>query len=262
MTHIIGILNQKGGVGKTSTAINLSACLAALKYKTLLVDLDPQGNATSGIGFDKNEIYPTIYELLREEVKIEDTLKKHPMIPNLWLMPANINLVGIHKELANDAHRYVKLKKILRNLNNSNIEDNFDFIIIDCPPSLNLLTVNALISVKDLIVPIQCEYYAMEGVSAILKTIKQIKSKANPELKLLGLLLTMYDARTNLSKQVAEEMRKYFKDKVFKTVIPRSVRLGEAPSHGLPIIFYDLKSSGAIAYIKFTEEVLKRYGKK
>ncbi len=258
MSRIISIANQKGGVGKTTTSVNLAACLAAAGKKVLLLDLDPQGNATSGIGFNKDEISPTIYEMLIQKATPQETIRQHPFIENLFIIPSNIELVGSHNDLHNDPKKYFRLKNILKEMNHN---PKFDYIIIDCPPSLGILTVNALIASNDLLIPIQCEYYAMEGVSLMVKTLQKVRQKANTSLNLFGVVLTMYDIRTNLSKQVEQEIRKHFTDRVFKTVIPRSIRLGEAPSHGMPIILYELRSTGSQAYIQLTEEVLQRYGR-
>ncbi len=259
MSRIISIANQKGGVGKTTTSINLAACLAASGKKVLLADLDPQGNATSGIGFNKDDLSPNIYEMLIQKAAPEDTIRRHPFIKNLHIIPSNIELVGAHNDLHDDPRKYFKLKHSLQKLLANH---NFEYILIDCPPSLGILTVNAMIASDDLLIPIQSEYYAMEGVSLIIKTLQKIRKKANTSLNLFGVVLTMYDMRTNLSRQVEEEIRKHFTGRVFKTVIPRSIRLGEAPSHGMPIILYDLRSAGSQAYIKLTEEVLERYGRK
>lgn len=256
MARIISIANQKGGVGKTTTSVNFSACLAAAKKKVLLVDLDPQGNATSGLGFDKDEISPTIYELLIGKCSVEEAIQPHPTLANLSMICSNIDLVGVYNDLSRDPKKYFRMKTFLTQIK----EDyDFDYIVIDCPPSLGTLTVNSLIATDELIIPIQCEYYAMEGVSLILKTLKKIKAKVNTKIQLFGLLLTMYDGRTRLSAQVESEIRKHFKERVFETKIPRSVRLAEAPSHGKPIILYDIRSTGSVAYMQFTEEVLKRY---
>lgn len=259
MSRIISIANQKGGVGKTTTSVNLAACLAAAGKKVLLLDLDPQGNATSGIGFNKDELSPTVYEMLIQKATPLETIRQHPFINNLYLIPSNIELVGAHNDLHQNQKKYFRLKHALQELRNKN---SFDYILIDCPPSLGVLTINALIASHDLLIPIQSEYYAMEGVSLMVKTLQKIRQKANTSLNLFGVVLTMYDVRTNLSRQVEEEIRKHFSDRVFKTVIPRSIRLGEAPSHGMPIILYELKSAGSQAYIQLTEEVLERYGRK
>jgi chromosome partitioning protein len=250
MTFIYAFANQKGGVGKTTTAINLASCLAAEGKKVLLIDLDPQANATSGIGVDKNNLNGSIYESLLENRPFLETLC-HSNIENLDIIPSKPALAGAEIELISLDNR----EKLIFNLIEA-IKEQYNYILIDCPPSLGILTVNALSAAEELIVPIQCEYYAMEGLSQLMLTFELIKTNLNPRLTLKGIVLTMYDSRTILSHQVAEEIRKHFPEKVFKTVIPRNVKLSEAPSFGQPIIIYDAQCAGAIAYRSLCEEIL------
>nr|WP_216366133.1 MULTISPECIES: AAA family ATPase [Anoxybacillus] len=247
---IIAIANQKGGVGKTTTAVNLSACLAHMGKKTLLVDVDPQGNATSGIGVEKHDIEQCAYDLLVEEVDVRQVIRP-TNIERLHIIPATIQLAGAEIELVPIVSREVRLQKAL-----NPIKDVYDFIIIDCPPSLGLLTINALTSADTVLIPVQCEYYALEGLSQLLNTIRLVQKHLNSNLRIEGVLLTMFDARTNLGIQVIQEVKKYFREKVYETIIPRNVRLSEAPSHGKPIILYDAKSRGAEVYADFAKEVI------
>lgn len=252
MGAIIGIANQKGGVGKTTTAINLASSLAIAEKKTLLIDIDPQGNSTSGVGIDKNNVDISIYDVLLGDASIGEGIKDTE-IGHLQILPSNINLVGAEVELVGVTDREYLLKNSL-----SPIRDDYEFIIIDCPPSLGLLTINTLTAADSLIIPIQCEYYALEGLGQLLNTIRLVQRQLNPGLEIHGVLLTMYDSRLNLSKQVAEEARKFFADKVFDTVISRNVRLSEAPSFGRPIMLYDILCTGSANYMNLAKEVLAR----
>ena len=252
MGKVIAIANQKGGVGKTTTAVNLSACLGKKGKKTLLIDIDPQGNTTSGLGVDPREVELSVYDAIINDVDIEETLIKTDF-DDLWICPANINLAGAELELVAKPEREYILKKAI-----AKVKDKFDFIFIDCPPSLGLITLNSFAATDSVLVPIQCEYYALEGLSQLTNTIKMVKKALNPALSLEGVLLTMFDARTNLSIQVVDEVKKFFPEKVFKTVIPRNVRLSEAPSFGQPIIEYDKHSRGAECYMQLADEVIKR----
>jgi chromosome partitioning protein len=252
MNNIISIANQKGGVGKTTTAINLSASLAAAEKKTLLIDGDSQGNATSGIGTDKSNINEAnLYHAMIGKVPLEKVIRP-TTLPNLDIIPSNQDLIGIEIEYVDIEDREKRLRQLLKAMNRQ-----YDYIIIDCPPSLGFMTVNALVAADSLIVPLQCEYFAMEGLGYLLNTVKIVKTNLNPSLSLAGILLTMFDPRNLLAHRVSEDVRKHLGDKVFKTVIPRNVRLSESPSHGLPIILYDIKSRGAIAYMELAQEVIQ-----
>lgn len=250
MTKIISVCNQKGGTGKTTTVVNLSAALAQLGKKVLIVDVDPQGNATSGVGVNKSELNKTIYELLLHRAHTDEVIVKN-IYPNLDIIPCNINLTGAEIELVGAIARETRLKNAL-----SSIQNNYDFIFTDSPPSLGLLTLNALVACNTVIIPIQCEFYALEGVSQLLNTLNLIREGLNPSLSIEGVLLTMADYRTNLTNEVINEIRAYFKDKVYDTIIPRNIRLSEAPSHGKPITLYDTNSIGAIRYAELAQEVL------
>ena len=252
MAEIIALCNQKGGVGKTTTAINLSACLAAAEKKTLLVDLDPQGNSTTGIGFNKYSVERGTYNALLTEDDLSSLFLDTEM-PHLKLLPANSAMIGAEIELV----EIVSRETILRNRLQP-ISDQFDFIIIDCPPSLGLLTINALSAAHSVLVPVQCEYYAMEGLADLQRTISFVRERLNGDLKIRGIVLTMFDGRNNLSFQVSDEIKKHFQDSVFQAIIPRNVRLSEAPSHGKPIILYDAASKGALSYINLARELLSR----
>lgn len=250
MSKVIAIANQKGGVGKTTTAVNLGACLAQIGKRVLLVDIDPQGNATSGIGIEKAETNQCIYDVLVDDVEAKNVIKPSA-IENLDAIPATIQLAGAEIELVPTISREVRLKRAL-----DEVKNDYDYIIIDCPPSLGLLTINALTASDTVLIPVQCEYYALEGLSQLLNTVRLVQKHLNQDLKIEGVLLTMLDARTNLGIQVIEEVKKYFRDKVYKTIIPRNVRLSEAPSHGEPIITYDPKSRGAEVYFDLAKEVI------
>ena len=250
LVKVIAIANQKGGVGKTTTSVNLSACLADLGKKVLLVDLDPQGNSTSGFGFDKTKIKQSIYDVLVNDTPVEGVILQ-TKIENLRLLPATIQLAGAEIELVSIMSRETKLKRVL-----DKIKYNYDYIIIDCPPSLGLLTINSLTAANSVLVPIQCEFYALEGLSQLMNTITLVQKNLNPALSLEGVVLTMFDARTNLSIQVVDEVKSHFRHKVYQTIIPRNVRLSEAPSHGQPITRYDPKSKGAEVYTDLAKEVI------
>ncbi|PKR83484.1 ParA family protein [Heyndrickxia camelliae] len=249
MGKIISVANQKGGVGKTTTSVNLGACLAYIGKKVLLVDTDPQGNATSGAGIDKGDVQQCIYDVLVDDIEIKDVIKPTE-VEGLFSVPATIQLAGAEIELVPTISREVRLKRAL-----AEVKDEYDFIIIDCPPSLGLLTINALTASDTVLIPVQCEYYALEGLSQLLSTVRLVQKHLNHDLMIEGVLLTMLDARTNLGLQVIEEVKKYFQDKVYRTIIPRNVRLSEAPSHGEPIIVYDPKSRGAEVYLDLAKEV-------
>lgn len=250
MPKIIAIANQKGGVGKTTTAVNLSACLAVQGKKVLIIDVDPQGNTTSGLGVDKKKIDLSIYDVLINDTDVKDTILE-TCVENLYLCPSNIRLAGAEVELVSVISRETRMKSALED-----IKGDYDFILIDCPPSLGLLTINSLTASDTVLVPIQCEYYALEGLTQLMNTVKLVQKHLNQRLEVEGVVLTMFDARTNLSLQVVEDVKKHFKDKVYRTIIPRNVRLSEAPSFGLPIIKYDEKSKGAECYMDLASEVI------
>lgn len=250
MGKIISIANQKGGVGKTTTSVNLAAALAHLGKRVCIVDIDPQGNSTSGLGIDKATIKHSVYDVIINGVPAKDAVMP-TMMETLFLIPANIDLVGAQVELVGKMARESYLKEAL-----APIKDDYDFIFLDCPPSLGILTVNALNASDNILVPIQCEFYALEGLSQLISTIKLVKRTLNPRLEIEGVVLTMYDGRTNLSTQVVQEVKSYFKNKVYETIIPRNVRLSEAPSFGLPIIKYDPRSLGSETYLALAEEVV------
>lgn len=252
MTRAIAIANQKGGVGKSTTAINLSACLAELGQKVLTIDIDPQGNTTSGLGVEKESLENTIYELLIGNCDLEDCIVETD-IENLTLIPSNVNLAGAEIELIGLENKEYILKDQI-----DTVRDEYDYIVIDCPPALSMLTINAMTTADTVLVPIQCEYYALEGLSQLMHTIELVKERLNPELEIEGIVFTMYDARTNLSLQVVENVKNNLHQSIYKTIIPRNVRLAEAPSHGLPINIYDSKSAGAESYRLLAEEVLHR----
>ncbi|WP_347548210.1 AAA family ATPase [Pseudalkalibacillus hwajinpoensis] len=250
MANIIAVANQKGGVGKTTTSVNISACLAYLGRKVLLVDIDPQGNATSGVGIEKGGIEHCVYNILVDDMEAEDIIQE-TIVENLHVIPSTIQLAGAEIELVPTISRELRLKRAL-----TKVEKKYDYIIIDCPPSLGLLTINSLTAANAVLIPVQCEYYALEGLSQLLNTVRLVQKHLNTDLKIEGVLLTMLDARTNLGIQVIEEVKKYFQEKVYRAIIPRNVRLSEAPSHGKPIIVYDPKSRGAEVYLELAKEVL------
>ena len=250
-TRVIAIINQKGGVGKSTTAVNLAAALSELKKKVLLIDFDPQGNSTSGFGIEKEELEACVYDALLNDVPLEELIQDTPS-KRVFVVPATIQLAGAEIELVSAMARETRLKELI-----APIKDEFDFIFIDCPPSLGLLTINALAAADSVLIPIQCEYYALEGVTKLLESMRMVKSRINKQLDTYGVLLTMFDSRTSLSNQVADEVRAYFGDDTFKTVIPRTVKLSETPSFGLPIIEYAPTNKGAIAYMNLAKEVIK-----
>ena len=249
MRRTVAVVNQKGGVGKTTTAVNLAAGLALAERPTLLVDLDPQGNATTGLGIQKAGLYPTVYHVLLGAEPIDKALRQAGP-PSLRVLPADIDLVGAEIELVGIEHRESRLKHALETA------DLEGWIIIDCPPSLGLLTINALVAADSVLVPLQCEFYALEGLTHLLKTVKLVRERLNPRLRVGGIVLTMFDGRTSMAAQIRDEVHRYFPGEIYETVIPRNVRLSEAPSHGKPVMLHDLRSSGAVAYLELTREVL------
>lgn len=252
MARIIGVANQKGGVGKTTTAINLAASFAVLEFKTLLVDADPQANSTTGVGFDLHNITSSLYDCMVNNVAAQDVILKSD-IPNLDVIPSHIDLVGAEIEMINYPNRETVMKNILEP-----VKDRYDFIVIDCSPSLGLITVNSLVAADSVIVPVQCEFFALEGLGKLLNTIKIVQSRLNPELQIEGILMTMYDGRLRLCNQVVSEVRRHFDDMVFSTIVHRNTRLSEAPSVGKPVILYDADSKGAINYLNLAKEVLQK----
>jgi chromosome partitioning protein len=255
MGRVIAIANQKGGVGKTTTAVNMSACMAVAEKPTLLIDIDPQANATSGIGLVAAEVGTSIYEVLIGDASAEEAIVPAPELPFLHVLPSHQRLIGAEIELVNVMARETRLKRALEP-----VRGDYQYVFVDCPPSLGLLTVNTLTAADAVIVPIQCEYYALEGLGQLLNSIRLVQRNLNPDLRVEGILLTMYDGRLNLARQVADEARRYFGDRVYDAVIPRNVRLGEAPSFGQPIILYDIGSSGAESYIDLAREVMQQGG--
>lgn len=250
MVKVIALANQKGGVGKTTTTVNLAACLAKLGKKVLLVDIDPQGNSTSGFGIDKGYLKKSTYNVIVESTPLEEIIVKTEY-KNLWIAPATIQLAGAELELVSQMSREMKLKRSL-----DRIKNDYDYILIDCPPSLGLITLNALAAASSIIIPIQCEFYALEGVAQLMNTIDLVQRNINPILKIEGVVMTMFDNRVNLASAVVEEVKKYFTTKLYNTLIPRNVRLSEAPSYGKPVIYYDSKSKGAEAYLELAKEVI------
>lgn len=251
-SKVIAVINQKGGVGKSTSVVNLSACLGENKKKVLVVDFDPQGNTTSGYGIDKEELEHDVYDVILHDYPIEETIRE-TCVQNVFIVPATIQLATAEIELVSAMARESVLKEAL-----NGIKDEFDYVFIDCPPSLGLLTINALVAADSLLIPIQCEYYALEGVAKLLESMQMVKRRMNPDLEIFGVVMTMYDSRTTLSKQVVDEVQSYFGKKMFKTIIPRNVKLSEAPSHGLPVIKYARVSKGALAYGKLAREVVAR----
>lgn len=256
LAHIIAVTNQKGGVGKTTTAVNMSACLADSGKRTLLIDLDPQGNATSGLGVDKGSLQSNLYDCLINKMPMEHVVQQ-TVVKKLSVVPATMDVAGAAVELVNMKDREHILSKSLTQYMET-VKKPYDYIVIDCPPSLGLLTINALAAADFVLIPVQCEFYALEGLAQLMQTVEMVRGSMNSKLRLLGLLMTMYDGRTNLSIQVTEEVKKYFSGQVFKTIIPRNVRLGEAPSHGEPITVYDPHSRGTEVYRKLAKEVIRR----
>lgn len=253
MGRVITIANQKGGVGKTTTAVNLAASLAAAEKRTLLVDADPQGNATSGVGIDRRTVSASLYDALMDDVSLSNVIRSAVNFPALDVVPATQDLVGAEIELVNRSARESVMRRAL-----AGARDNYEFVLIDCPPSLGLLTLNMLTAADSVIIPIQCEYYALEGLSQLLNTVKLVQQNFNPDLAIEGVLLTMYDPRLNLSRQVAKEAQEYFGPKMFRSAIPRNVRLAEAPSFGQPILLYDVQSVGAKSYLSLAQELIRR----
>ncbi len=250
---VVCVFNQKGGVGKTTTNINLCAYLAMEGYKVLTIDIDPQGNTTSGLGLDKRGLEVSMYDVLTSDIKLNDVIIKSDLVHNLHIAPSTMELAGAEVEMINKENReQILLNKIME------VKDKYDYVFIDCPPSLGVLTINALVASNSVLIPIQCEFYALEGVGQLINTIQLVTKSLNPKLDIEGVLMTMYDFRTNLSNEVYKEVQNYFKDKVFSSTIPRNIRLAEAPSFGLPIMLYDEKCKGADAYLKFTKEFLER----
>ncbi len=256
-TRIIAIANQKGGVGKTTTTINLATALCAIGKKTLILDIDPQGNASTGLGIDHAMRHTTTYDVLVRQVSIEKAIV-HTAVPGLHIAPAEADLAGAELELANAPRRSHRLKDALQTLRKNS---EYQYVLIDCPPSLNVVTVNALTAADALLVPLQCEFFALEGLSQLLRTVDLVRGNLNPQLEIQGLVLTMYDPRNNLSKQVSDDVRAHFGDKVYKTVIPRNVRVSEAPSYGKPALIYDYKCAGSKAYMRLASEVIRREDK-
>lgn len=253
MMKVITVFNQKGGVGKTTTNINLCSYLAMEGYKVLSIDIDPQGNTTSGLGFDKRKINTSIYDVMTDDTSIEEAIVKCEFVDNFYIVPSTMSLAGAEVEIIDKVNREKILKEKIKD-----IEEKFDFIFIDCPPSLGFLTINALTASNSVLIPIQCEFYALEGVGQLVNTIQLVKKSLNPNIDIEGVVLSMFDSRTNLSNEVVSEVKKYFKDKVYNTTIPRNIRLAESPSFGLPIMLYDNKCKGAEAYEKLAKEFLER----
>jgi chromosome partitioning protein len=253
MSRVIAIANQKGGVGKTTTAINLGACLAVAEKKTLIIDIDPQGNATSGMGIERGELEYSVYDVLVEGASVPAVARREVHFPYLDMVPSTRDLVGAEVELVNTPNRELVLRRQIED-----VREEYDYVLVDCPPSLGLLTLNTMAAADSVMIPIQCEFYALEGLSQLLNTVRLVQRNLNQHLEIDGVLLTMFDQRLNLSRQVADEAKEYFGDRVFETVIPRNVRLAEAPSFGKPIVLYDILSAGAQAYLALAREIIKR----
>jgi len=255
--RILALANQKGGVGKTTTAINLGTALAAINQRVLIVDLDPQGNASTGLGIDRKARARSTYEVLMGEAKLADVVLE-TAVPRLHIAPSILDLSGLELEVANERDRSYRLRNAILSLPAANSAEGFDYVLVDCPPSLNLLTINAMAAADSILVPLQCEFFALEGLSQLLKTVEQVKANLNPKLTIHGIVLTMYDARNNLSDQVVADVRQFMGAKVYETIIPRNVRVSEAPSYGKPVLLYDFKCSGSQAYLKLASEVVQR----
>ena len=255
--RVLVLANQKGGVGKTTTAINLGTALAAIGEKVLIIDLDPQGNASTGLGIDRKNRQTSTYHVLAGEASLEESITE-TVVPGLSVAPSTLDLLGIELEIANERNRAHRLRSAIQELSGSEVSEPFTYILIDCPPSLNLLTINALTAADAVLVPLQCEFFALEGLSQLLKTVEQVRSALNPELTIHGVVLTMFDPRNNLSGQVVADVRQFMGAKVYETMIPRNVRVSEAPSHGKPVLLYDLKCAGSQAYLKLASEIIQR----
>jgi chromosome partitioning protein len=254
---VLALANQKGGVGKTTTAINLGTALAAINQRVLIVDLDPQGNASTGLGIDRKSRARSTYDVLTGEAKLADVVLA-TAVPRLSIAPSTMDLSGLELEVANERDRSYRLRNAILSLPAANAPDGFDYVLVDCPPALNLLTINAMAASDSILVPLQCEFFALEGLSQLLKTVEQVKANLNPKLTIHGIVLTMYDARNNLSDQVVADVKQFMGAKVYETIIPRNVRVSEAPSYGKPVLLYDFKCSGSQAYVKLATEVVQR----
>jgi chromosome partitioning protein len=255
--RVLVLANQKGGVGKTTTAINLGTALAAIGERVLIIDLDPQGNASTGLGIDRKNRQTSTYHVLAGEASLEESITE-TVVPGLSVAPSTLDLLGIELEIANERNRAHRLRSAIQELSESEVSEPFTYVLIDCPPSLNLLTINALTAADAVLVPLQCEFFALEGLSQLLKTVEQVRSALNPELTIHGVVLTMFDPRNNLSGQVVADVRQFMGAKVYETMIPRNVRVSEAPSHGKPVLLYDLKCAGSQAYLRLASEVIQR----
>ncbi|MXQ11824.1 ParA family protein [Microvirga makkahensis] len=255
--RVLVVANQKGGVGKTTTAINLGTALAAIGEKVLIIDLDPQGNASTGLGIDRKSRPVSTYHVLAGEASLSESITE-TVVPGLWLAPSTLDLLGVELEIANERNRAHRLRAAIRSLAEDEVNEAFTYILIDCPPSLNLLTINALTASDAVLVPLQCEFFALEGLSQLLKTVEQVRTALNPDLTIHGVVLTMFDPRNNLSGQVVADVREFMGDKVYETMIPRNVRVSEAPSHGKPVLLYDIKCTGSQAYLRLASEIIQR----